>query len=157
MRSMRLICIMYLITALCTSNVIEGDIYKYILITVDVASRFKVARAFRTKKASEVAFVSGVFKYPKVFQIGRSLVLMWQSCLKNTIFEEQHQNISTNTAFLRTFNKGLAKQLFRSMDAQEIRNLEKVLEIWIKNLESIVNKINNTKSSMIKHETKRCY
>ena len=117
---MRMICIMYLITALCTSNAFDRNTYKYILISVDVASRFKVARAFRTKKASEVAFVSGVFKYPKVFQIGRSLVLMWQSCLKNTIFEEQHQNISTNTAFVRTFKKELAKQLFRPMDAQKI-------------------------------------
>ena len=117
---MRMICIMYLITALCTSNAFDRNIYKYILISVDVASRFKVARAFRTKKASEIAIVSGVFKYPNVFQIGRSLVLMWQSCLKNTIFEEQHQNISTNTTFVRTLKKELAKQLFRPMDAQKI-------------------------------------
>ena len=56
-------------------NVFEGNTYKYILTNVDVASRYKVARALMTKKASEVAFVfeaiykkGGVFKYPKVFQ-----------------------------------------------------------------------------------------
>ena len=61
---------------LCVShNVFEGNIYKFILTGVDVASKYKVARALRTKKASEVLFVleaiykrHSVFKYPKVFQ-----------------------------------------------------------------------------------------
>ena len=51
------------------------QVHGYILIGVDVASRYKVARPLRTKKASEVAFVSeaiynrgGMFKYSKVFQ-----------------------------------------------------------------------------------------
>ena len=35
------------------------------------------------------------------------------------------------------------------MDAQEIQDPEKVLTIWVKNLNSTVNKMNNTKSSMI--------
>ena len=58
-------------------NVFEGNTYKYILTGIDVASRYKVSRALRTKKSSEVAFVlesiykkSGVFKYPKLFQCG---------------------------------------------------------------------------------------
>ena len=52
----------------------EGNTYKYILTGVDVASRYKVPRALRTKKLSEVVFVleaiyknGGVFKYPNVF------------------------------------------------------------------------------------------
>ena len=56
-------------------NIFEGNTYKYILTGVDVASRYKVTRALRTKKANEVAFVleaiykkGGVFKYPRVFQ-----------------------------------------------------------------------------------------
>ena len=56
-------------------NVFEGNAYKYILIGIDAASRYKVAIALKTKKSSEVAFVQeaiykkgGVFKYPKVFQ-----------------------------------------------------------------------------------------
>ena len=58
-----------------THNDFEGKTYKYILRGVDGASRYKVARLLRTKKASKVAFVleaiykkGGVFKYPKVFQ-----------------------------------------------------------------------------------------
>ena len=56
-------------------NVFEGNTYKYILTGIDVASRYTVARALRTKKSSKAAFVlesmykeGGVFKYPKVCQ-----------------------------------------------------------------------------------------
>ena len=56
-------------------NVFQGNTYKYTLTGVDVALRYNVARALRTKKAREVAFVleaiykkGSVFKYPKVFQ-----------------------------------------------------------------------------------------
>ena len=56
-------------------NLFEGNIYKYVLTGIDVASRYKVARPLRTKKSSEVTFVleatykkGGVFKYLKVFQ-----------------------------------------------------------------------------------------
>ena len=56
-------------------NVLEGNTYKHTLTGIDVASRYKVARALRTKKSSKIAFVlesiykkGGVFKYPKVFQ-----------------------------------------------------------------------------------------
>ena len=51
-------------------NAFEGNTYKYILTGIDVASRYKVARALRTEKSSEVAFSlgsiyekGGVFKY----------------------------------------------------------------------------------------------
>ena len=35
------------------------------------------------------------------------------------------------------------------MDAQELQDSENVSAIWVKNLNNIVNKMNNTKSSMI--------
>ena len=61
------------------SDVVYGTEYKYILTGVDVASRYKVARALRSKEADEVAFVleaiykkGGDFKYPKIFQCDNS-------------------------------------------------------------------------------------
>ena len=54
----------------------------------------------------------------------------------------------THTVFVEAFNKELAKLLFKPMDAHEFQNPEKVSTIWIKNLKSTVNKMNNTKSSM---------
>ena len=51
-------------------NLFEGNTYKYILIGIDVGSRYKVARPLRTKKSGKVSFVLeaiykkvGVFKY----------------------------------------------------------------------------------------------
>ena len=55
----------------------------------------------------------------------------------------------THTAFADAFNKELAKLLFKPMDAQELQDPEKVSTIWIKNLNKIVSRMNNTVSSMI--------
>ena len=55
----------------------------------------------------------------------------------------------THTAFIEAFNRELAKLLFKPMDAQELQNQEKVSSIWVKNLNKIVNKMNNTVSSII--------
>ena len=54
----------------------------------------------------------------------------------------------THTAFVEAFNKELAKLFFKLMDAQELQDPEKVSTIWVKNLKKIVNKVNNTVSSM---------
>ena len=96
----------------------------------------------------------GVFKYPKAFQCDNG------SEFKNEVTKllEKH-NVDvrratakykhTHTAFVEAFNKGLAKLLFKPMGAQELQDPEKVSTIWVKNLNQIVNKMNNTKSLMI--------
>ena len=55
-------------------NFFEGNMYKYLLTSVDVASRYGVAKPLTTKKSSEVAFVlgaihkkGGAFISPEVF------------------------------------------------------------------------------------------
>ena len=60
----------------------------------------------------------------------------------------------THTAFVEAFNKELVKLLFMPIDAQELQDPEKVSTIWVKNLNSIVNKMNSTKSSMINMKPK---
>ena len=137
-------------------NLFEGNTYKYIVTGIDVASRHKVARSLETKKSSEVSFVleaiykkGGVFKYPKVFQCDNG------SEFKNEVtklLEKQSVDIRrattkykhTHTAFVKAFNRELAKLLFKPMDAQELQDPEKVS----KNLNKAVNKMNNTVSSM---------
>ena len=49
---------------------------------------------------------------------------------------------------MEAFNKELAKLLFKPMDAQELQDPEKVSTNWVRNLSKIVNKMNNTESSM---------
>ena len=51
--------------------------------------------------------------------------------------------------FVEAFSKELAKQLLKHMDVEEIEDPERVSSIWVKNLNSIFKKMNNTKSSMI--------
>lgn len=55
----------------------------------------------------------------------------------------------THTTFVEAFNKELAKQFYKPMGAQELQDAEKHIAIWVKYLNSIVNKLNSTKSSMI--------
>ena len=55
----------------------------------------------------------------------------------------------THTTFVEAFNRELAKLLFKLMDAQELQDPEKVSTVWVKNLNKIVNKMNNTVRSMI--------
>ena len=143
-------------------NLFEGNTCKYIITGIDVASGYKVARPLRTKKSNEIAFVSeviykkdSVFKYPKTFQCDNG------SEFKNEVTKllEKH-NVEirrattkykhTHTAFVEAFNKELAKLLFKPMDDQELQDLEKVSKIWVKNLNKIVNKMNNTVSSVYK-------
>ena len=142
-------------------NLFEGNMYKYILTGIDVASRYKVTRPLRTKKSSEVAFVleaiykkGGVFKYPKTFQCDNG------SEFKNEVTKllEKH-NVEirrattkykhTHTAFVEVFSKELAKLLFKPMDTQELQDPENVLTIWVKNLNKTLNKMNYTVSLMI--------
>ena len=63
------------------------------------------------------------------------------------IFKEQQQNtnILVHVVFVEAFNNVLAKQLFKHADAQKLQDLEKVSAIWVKNLGSIINKMNTTK------------
>ena len=50
---------------------------------------------------------------------------------------------------METFNKELAKLLFKPIDGQELQDHEEVSTIWVKDLGPAVKKMNNTKSSMI--------
>ena len=95
-----------------------------------------------------------LFKYPKGFQCNNGS--KFKSDLAKLL--EKHsvdiRRITTkykrkHTVFVEAFNKELAKQLFKPMEAKELKDIEKVSTIWVKNLNSIVNKTNNTKSSMI--------
>ena len=142
-------------------NLFEGNTYKYILTGIDVGSRYKVARPFKTKKSSEVAFMleavykkGGVFKYLKTFQCDngpefknevKKLLEKHNVDIRRAITKHKH----THTAFVETFNKELTKLLFKPMDAQELQDPGKVSAIWVKNLNKIMNKMNNTVSSMI--------
>ena len=138
-------------------TVFEENTYKHVLTDVDVASRYKVARSLRTTKSGKVVIVmgaiykmSGVFKYQKVFQCDNGFKFKsdWRR-----FFEKADAELRTETAkYTHThaaFSNELAKQLHKSMGSKELQDLEKVSAIWVKDLNSIAHKINNTKSSIV--------
>ena len=91
----------------------------------------------------------GVFKYPKVFQCDNGSE---SKCDVTKLLDKHNVDIRrtttkykhTHTAFVEAFNKDLAELFFKSMDAQELKDPEKVSTNWVKNLNSIVIKMNNT-------------
>ena len=111
--------------------------HKYLLTGIGVSSRYKVEKAIKTKKASEVASEleaiynkCGVFKHSQVFQWDNGSG--FESDIRRTPAKYKH----TYTAVLENFNK-------------EFKILTEVSAIWVKNLGSLINKMNNTKSLMI--------
>ena len=57
-------------------------------------------------------------------------------------FEKQQQNTSTPTQPVDASKKELAKQSFKPIDAQELQDPENISAIWVKELNSILSKIN---------------
>ena len=96
----------------------------------------------------------GVLKYHKTFQCdnGSEFINEVKKLLEKhsvDIRRETTKYKHTLTAFVEAFNKELAKLLFKPMDTQELQDPEKVSTFWVKNLNKIVNKMNNAVSSMI--------
>ena len=136
------------------------NIYKYTLQVIDVASRFKVSRPLKTKKASEVAdmlrdvYKKGPLKYPKELHVDNGtefkadvLKLMKKHDVKViSVTTKYHHNF---TAFVERFNKTLGERLFKTQDAQELQNPTKDSIIWVKYLQKAVNRLNNEKTRML--------
>ncbi|XP_057297615.1 uncharacterized protein LOC130628650 [Hydractinia symbiolongicarpus] len=136
-----------------------GNTYKYILTGIDVASRYKVARPLRTKKASEVAdmlkdiYKAGPLRYSKIFQVDNGSEFKSNV---STLLEAKGVEIKrattkyhhTFTAFVESYNKVLAERLFKSQDAQELVT-DETSTTWVKHLYTIVKRLNNTKTAMI--------
>ena len=96
----------------------------------------------------------GTFKYPKVLQIDNGPEFKGEA---TKLFEKHNVDIRRattkynhkDTASMEASNKELEKLLFKSMDAQELKNPEKVSKIWVKNLDPSLKRFNNTVSLMI--------
>ena len=101
-------------------NVIEGSTYKSKLTGVDIESRHKVSRAFRTKKTCKVALVLEAIQkrvmrlntqeYFKVI-MGMSLKVMWLLKHSVNIGSKTTKYRHTHTGFVQTLNNMLTKFL----------------------------------------------
>ena len=140
---------------------VYGSKYKYILSGVDVASRYKVARPLRSKKASDVAFLLRTIygndriplNYPKIFQVdngsefkGEVTKLLEKNNIEIRRATTKYKH--THTAFAESFNKILAERLFKIQDAQELNDPETVATTWVRHLYQLVDEINDTETEM---------
>ena len=134
--------------------------YKYTLQVIDVASRFKVSRPLKTKKASEVAdalrdiYKKGPLKYPKElhvdngteFKANASKLMKEHDVKVISVTTKYHHNF---TAFVERFNKTLGERLFKAQDTQELQNPTKDSKIWVKYLQKAVSRLNSEKTRML--------
>ena len=141
------------------SDTLYGNKYKYILSGIDVASRYKVARPMRTKRAKDVAdivadiYKVGLLTYPKIFRCDNGsefkaevTKMLEKHDVKIRRVTMKYKN--THTAFVEALNKMLAKRLFKVQDAQELNDPDKVSVTWVRHLYGLVDKLNDTQTQM---------
>lgn len=139
-----------------------GSKYKYILSGIDAASKHKIARALRTKTASDVAFLlKNIYEnkqipltYPKIFQCDNDsgfkadvnkLLEKHGIEIRRTTTKYKH----THTTFVESLNRVLSEKLFKIQDVQELNNPEKVATTWVKHIYSLIDKMNDTETDMV--------
>ncbi|XP_057292555.1 uncharacterized protein LOC130621266 [Hydractinia symbiolongicarpus] len=127
-----------------------GNTYKYILIGIDVASRYKVARPLRTKKASEVAdmikdiYKAGPLHYPKTSQCdnGSEFKSDVTKLLEVLKLGGQPQSITIHSRLSWSLTTRYLRKGYSNIRMP--RNY-----LWVKHLYTIVKGLNNTKTAMI--------
>ena len=113
------------------SDTLYGNKYKYIPAGIDAASRYKITRPLRTKKARGMAemiadiYNIGPLTYPKIFQCdkgsefkGEMTKMLAQHKVK--IRRVTMKYTHTHTAFVEALNKILTERLFKVQDAEEL-------------------------------------
>lgn len=141
---------------------LQGSNYKYILTGINVASRYKIARPMRTKRAKDVAFLlKHIYEndkipltYPKFFQCdnGSEINADVDELLKSkgVIFRRAVTKYRrTHTTFVEGLNKIIAVSLFKIMDVQELKGKGKVSHTWVRYLYDLIDKLNNIKVDAI--------
>ena len=142
------------------SDTLYGNKYKYILVGIDAASRFKVARPLKTKEVRDVAEVIadiykvGLLTYPSTFQCDNGSKFKGEVTKMLEKHEVKIQQVTTkykhtHTAFVEALNKILTERLLKVQDAQELNDPEKVSATWVKHLYGLVDELNYTETEMI--------
>ena len=134
--------------------------YKYVLNVIDVASRYKVSRPLKTKKASEVAemfndiYKKGPLRYPKELHVDGGTEFKSNVDKLMQDHDVEVKRMATKyyhkfTAFVENFNKTLAQRLFKVQDAQELNDPTRDSKTWVRHLYKLVSKLNNSKLDRI--------
>jgi transposase InsO family protein len=139
---------------------VGSQTYKYCLTLVDVASRYKAARALKTKDAATVAReLASIYDdetcpltWPETMMVDKGGEFMGAT---TTVLEKHGVLIRRgdvghhrSQAFAESFNKVLAQRLFRSMYHRGFED-GAPSNAWVAKLQKVVVSLNNTKTRMI--------
>lgn len=139
-------------------DVVRKKIFKYCLTIIDIATRYKWAVPLTNRSSNDVA------KAFKMVYTHRKCLLTWPYMIHvdgGSEFKGEVRNlmnekgvkirIGTNhkqQCLVERFNYTLAKRLFRIQDAYELHTRKKY-KVWVKNLLSIINDLNNSVTRLI--------
>ena len=134
-------------------------VYKYALIVVDVASRYKAAEALTSKVSDEVArgfkriYARGPLKWPQLLQVdpGREFMGAVTKAMgeHNVAIRRGRTDIHRDQAIVERFNRTLAERLFGQQYAVEMNMPSGRSTAWVKRLPDVVSAINNEVTRLI--------
>ena len=138
-------------------DTIRGRVYRYALVVIDVASRYKDAEAISTKESSEIArFFGKIYSrrlgWPKVLVVDPGREFMGSV----TKLMEQHgvgiqrgqARNHRSQAFVERANKTLSERLFSHQYAQEMVSDGRSRE-WVKRLPQVLKAMNSEPTHLI--------
>jgi hypothetical protein len=133
--------------------------YKYCLCVIDVASRYKAARALKLKDSeSIIEALFDIYENDEFIQKptrlqcdkGREFTnLTFKNFCKRNKIEVIINEPSFHLSFVESFNRELAKRLFKIQQAIELKT-KKINREWVKYLQTTIKDMNNTKTRLIK-------
>ena len=130
-------------------------IYKYILVVIDIASRYKDAEALTSKESLEVAkafekIYSRKLKWPEILMVdpgkeffGNVATLMTKHKVK---FQRSEAGNHRAQAFVERANRTLGEKIFTHQYAQEIADVQKSKSRsreWVERLPAVLKVMNN--------------
>ena len=126
--------------------------YKYALVVVDVASRYKDAEALTSKESREISkaftkIYSRRLKYPKTLIVDPGKEFMGEVSklmnYHNVKIQRSEAGNHRAQAFVERANRTLSEKLFSHQYAQEMIS-DKRSRVWVKRLPDILKTLNNT-------------
>ena len=123
-----------------------GNVYKHMLVYVDVATSFAVVRPLRSKSAKDTAFaMTDILKLVHPQQIYADAGNEFKGAFKKLLDDRDIKFKSEVTKYHHGFTgpvdnviMNITKKLFKRMDAQELRNPKEASTLWVRFLQQEV-------------------
>ena len=134
-------------------------IYKYCLCVCDVASRYRGVYPLYERSSESVAKgFKEIYKndtyliWPKVLHIDKGTEFKGEviELMKKKNVQIRVGNSKRSQCIVERFNKTLARKLYRIQDAKELVSDSQSNKKWVRNLQIVVNELNNTVTCLIK-------